>query len=199
MNQDDPKLFGECVASLSLGCTVPMEFKRKTSGSASSVLLPRNSVVWLTEDARYRFTHAISARKSDVSVTRRSINESVTASFAAFAKPKTHIHFANHQQFPNYYPVTARTVVKLVFDAVLHCSPMGYHSNNVRTSWMYAHKSHDTTTQSFAISFILHWSGAAPLPLTLELPVNFTVGRTNEEERAVKVPMIAEAWSVTPV
>jgi len=45
---------------------VVMEFRRPDDSCHTSVLLPRRSVAVLTEEARYRWTHGITPRKSDI-------------------------------------------------------------------------------------------------------------------------------------
>jgi alkylated DNA repair dioxygenase AlkB len=57
--------FGPTVVSLSLGSTCVMELaEAKTKRKVPLLLAPRSAVV-LREDARYRWTHAVPARKSD--------------------------------------------------------------------------------------------------------------------------------------
>ncbi|WP_421951122.1 alpha-ketoglutarate-dependent dioxygenase AlkB [Pelagibacterium sp.] len=58
--------FGEIIASLSLGSACLMEFSDIHSGhTAIQVLAPRSLLV-LSDEARFNWTHGIPARKSDV-------------------------------------------------------------------------------------------------------------------------------------
>uniref|UniRef100_A0A8D8PX82 tRNA (carboxymethyluridine(34)-5-O)-methyltransferase n=1 Tax=Cacopsylla melanoneura TaxID=428564 RepID=A0A8D8PX82_9HEMI len=57
--------FGDVIVSLSLVSDVVMEF-RDTNDNHLPVLLPRKSVLLLTQDSRYGWTHGITPRKLDV-------------------------------------------------------------------------------------------------------------------------------------
>lgn len=57
--------FAETVASLSLGSSCVMDFAKKGTGSTTSMLLEPRSLVVLSGEARYRWTHAIAPRKTD--------------------------------------------------------------------------------------------------------------------------------------
>jgi alkylated DNA repair dioxygenase AlkB len=63
---DEPRIFGPVVASLSLGAPVVMRFTRVDDGHSVAVDLPVNSLTILSGDARYKWRHAIAARRSDV-------------------------------------------------------------------------------------------------------------------------------------
>lgn len=63
---DHERLFGGYVLAVSLGAGVVMEFKHKASGAVVRQYLPPRSAYKLEGDARYAWTHAIVARKSDV-------------------------------------------------------------------------------------------------------------------------------------
>lgn len=58
--------FGEVVASLSLGSACVMDFMHAESQEKRSVMLPVGSLLILSGEARYRWKHGISARKSDM-------------------------------------------------------------------------------------------------------------------------------------
>lgn len=85
--------FGAVVASLSLGSSCLMDFRHKTDGRLAHQLLEPGSLVVLTGEARYVWTHAIAARLKDeigkqalqrarrVSITFRTIQP-------AFSKPR---------------------------------------------------------------------------------------------------------------
>jgi alkylated DNA repair dioxygenase AlkB len=81
---DHTKNFAEIVVSLSLGSPCEMVFcETKNKENVIKQILQRKSLVILTEDARYKFTHAIPARKSDngvkrskrISLTFRKVNK----------------------------------------------------------------------------------------------------------------------------
>lgn len=58
--------FGPVVASLSLGASCELELAPVGGGEPVSAYLTRRSLFVLEGDARYRYTHAIKKRKSDV-------------------------------------------------------------------------------------------------------------------------------------
>ncbi len=58
--------FGPVIASLSLGAMVEMEFRHAATGVRCSHVLPEGSLLVLSGPARYEWTHAIPARRSDV-------------------------------------------------------------------------------------------------------------------------------------
>ncbi|KAG8229792.1 hypothetical protein J437_LFUL005873 [Ladona fulva] len=64
---DTHSAFEGIIASLSLGSLVVMEFKH-TDGRHASVPLPRRSLVLMTGESRYAWTHGITPRKMDVVV-----------------------------------------------------------------------------------------------------------------------------------
>lgn len=73
----DSPVFGNCIASVSLGAGIVMRFER--AGHAPCDLwLPRRSVVVLTGDARHFWTHAIAPIKSDKNHGLRSRRVSLT-------------------------------------------------------------------------------------------------------------------------
>ncbi len=57
--------FGDRIASLSLGSDAVMEFINPNTNQKIPVLLEKRSMVLLTGDARYKWQHAIPARKTD--------------------------------------------------------------------------------------------------------------------------------------
>jgi len=62
---DQVKWFGNEIVSVSLGSDILMDFKHKMSHKQYSILLPRRSLVLLSGEARYNWTHGIVARKRD--------------------------------------------------------------------------------------------------------------------------------------
>ncbi len=58
--------FGDVIASLSLGSSAVMQFTHPKSGDRQELYLQERSLIVLSEAARYEWTHAIPARKSDV-------------------------------------------------------------------------------------------------------------------------------------
>jgi alkylated DNA repair dioxygenase AlkB len=58
--------FGDTIVSLSLGGTCVMDFIHKQTKQKIEVLLEPCSLVVLTGEARYDWTHGIQAKKSDV-------------------------------------------------------------------------------------------------------------------------------------
>lgn len=58
--------FGDTIASLSLLSGTLMEFKNNESGESESIYLENRSLIILSDAARYHWTHAIPARKSDI-------------------------------------------------------------------------------------------------------------------------------------
>jgi alkylated DNA repair dioxygenase AlkB len=70
---DNPILFDDTIVSITLGSQCVMTFKPKPNPDdkdAVDVLLPRRSAVILQGDARYKYTHEISKRKSDNKIKR---------------------------------------------------------------------------------------------------------------------------------
>lgn len=65
---DNFKLFDDTIVSISLGSTYPMEFTY--NDKSYTVILKNRSLVALTNDARYKYKHSISARKYDDGVLR---------------------------------------------------------------------------------------------------------------------------------
>ncbi len=80
--------FADTIASLSLGSTCQMAFTQVETEDKAILTLPPRSLLILRDDARYKWRHAIPARKSDlingartlrdrrVSVTFRQVNRS---------------------------------------------------------------------------------------------------------------------------
>ncbi|MEM0898495.1 MAG: alpha-ketoglutarate-dependent dioxygenase AlkB [Pseudomonadota bacterium] len=58
--------FDDTIVSVSFLSQCEMVFAEKAGSSKSSIVLERRSAIILQEEARYDWTHAISARKSDV-------------------------------------------------------------------------------------------------------------------------------------
>jgi len=61
----DQAVFGDVVASVSLGSTCVMRFSHDASGRTEEVLLEPRSVVVLSDDARWAWRHEIPARTVD--------------------------------------------------------------------------------------------------------------------------------------
>ncbi len=57
--------FGDTIASFSLGSTCVIQFAHAPTERKVEQLLPARCLVVMQDDARYRWTHAIPARKSD--------------------------------------------------------------------------------------------------------------------------------------
>lgn len=64
---DRTDIFGETIASLSLGSGAVMTFSRDSSPTISEdIYLKRRSLIEMSDESRYLWKHSISARKSDV-------------------------------------------------------------------------------------------------------------------------------------
>lgn len=63
---DCERCFGPVIASLSLGGLVEMTFRRKRAGEQRSLVLEPLTLLILSDEARYDWTHEIPARKSDL-------------------------------------------------------------------------------------------------------------------------------------
>lgn len=63
---DDIHQFGDTICSISLLSGVEMEFKNRREGLLEKIYLRPRSVVWLTGEARYKWTHQIRGRKTDL-------------------------------------------------------------------------------------------------------------------------------------
>lgn len=63
---DTHSAFLDPICSLSLGSEVVMEFRQPTSGSHVNVLLPRRSMLIISGESRYGWTHGITPRKFDI-------------------------------------------------------------------------------------------------------------------------------------
>ena len=64
-HMDKTNFFKDGIVSLSLSSDCTMEFKNRTTKEIKLVRLERRSVVILTGESRYSWTHAIPARKTD--------------------------------------------------------------------------------------------------------------------------------------
>ena len=58
--------FADTIASLSLGSPTIMQFTHPHTGEKRDLLLKERSLIVLSAEARYEWTHAIPARKSDI-------------------------------------------------------------------------------------------------------------------------------------
>ena len=58
--------FGPVIASLTLGGSAEMVFRKRSTGERLSVILEPANLLILSDEARYDWTHEIPARKSDV-------------------------------------------------------------------------------------------------------------------------------------
>ncbi len=58
--------FGPVIASLSLGSSAQMVFRKRSTGERRSILLENTDLLILSGEARYSWTHEIPARKSDM-------------------------------------------------------------------------------------------------------------------------------------
>lgn len=58
--------FGETIFSLSLGSTCVMDFINIETKEVKSILLEPRSLIVMSDEARYKWSHGISGRKSDV-------------------------------------------------------------------------------------------------------------------------------------
>lgn len=61
---DQPQLFSDIIAVLSLGSDITMIFER--DGASIPVRMPRRSLILMTGAARYSWTHCIENRKTDI-------------------------------------------------------------------------------------------------------------------------------------
>lgn len=68
---DLPSVFGNTIASLSLGSSCIMEFAKDSS--KISLLLPQRSLLIIQDEARYNWNHGIPARKSNIKERRVSV------------------------------------------------------------------------------------------------------------------------------
>lgn len=62
----DLSAFDDTIAAISLGSTCVMQFAETASGREEAVLVEPGSALVLSGEARYRWTHAIPARTSDL-------------------------------------------------------------------------------------------------------------------------------------
>lgn len=58
--------FADTIASLSLGSPAVMQFANPQTGEKKDILLKERSLIILSGEARYEWTHAIPARKADI-------------------------------------------------------------------------------------------------------------------------------------
>ena len=63
---DVTSAFGDTIASLSLGSGCVMQFSNPNSGVKHDIYLEQRSLIVMSDDARYKWKHAIPARKSDL-------------------------------------------------------------------------------------------------------------------------------------
>jgi alkylated DNA repair protein alkB homolog 8 len=63
---DTHSVFEDPIISLSLGASIVMEFKNPEHEKNCSVLLPRRSLLVMSGDSRYAWTHKISPKMSDI-------------------------------------------------------------------------------------------------------------------------------------
>ena len=79
---DTPSCFGDCIVSLSLESSIIMYFQNKIlNNDRISLLLPNNSLLILKDDARYCYSHGITARKTDLlknQIVKRNKRVSIT-------------------------------------------------------------------------------------------------------------------------
>lgn len=66
---DTHSRFEDPIISLSLGSDVVMEFRQPETKTQSSVLLPRRSLLVMSGESRYGWTHGITSRINDVVIT----------------------------------------------------------------------------------------------------------------------------------
>lgn len=82
--------FGPTVAVLSLGSTCLMEFSRPETGEHAALLLAPRSLLVLTDEARYRWRHAIRGRQSDAwRGARRPRSRRVSLTFRSVRLPSS--------------------------------------------------------------------------------------------------------------
>jgi alkylated DNA repair dioxygenase AlkB len=67
---DNIKLFDDIIVSLSLNSDIIMDFINTDENYIEHLLLKKNSIVILENDARYLYKHGIKARKSDNGIKR---------------------------------------------------------------------------------------------------------------------------------
>ena len=70
---DDERRFGPCVVGVSLGSACTLTLQHKATHDIVAVTLPRRSAYKLEGNARYAWTHAIPARKSDAVDGKRTL------------------------------------------------------------------------------------------------------------------------------
>ena len=63
---DQQQMFGPDVITISLGCKVPMVFTDRGGNTTHDVWLDRKSLALLSGDARYKWTHSITPKISDI-------------------------------------------------------------------------------------------------------------------------------------
>lgn len=63
---DTHSIFHDPIISLSLGASIVMEFKEPTSGRHLSKLLPKKSLLIMSDESRYGWTHGITPKTSDI-------------------------------------------------------------------------------------------------------------------------------------
>jgi alkylated DNA repair protein alkB homolog 8 len=70
---DTHSAFDDGLLSLSLGSAVAMDFRHPDGVRRAAVWLPRRSLVTMTGDARYAWTHGIAGRKTDTAITAAAV------------------------------------------------------------------------------------------------------------------------------
>lgn len=69
---DTHSVFEDPIISLSLGSSIVMEFKDPINGKHFSKLLPRKSLLIMSEESRYGWTHGITPKTSDIVKTKHN-------------------------------------------------------------------------------------------------------------------------------
>jgi len=69
---DTHSVFEDPIISLSLGASIVMEFKDPINGKHCSKLLPRKSLLIMSEESRYGWTHGITPKTSDIVKTKNN-------------------------------------------------------------------------------------------------------------------------------
>ncbi|XP_070503844.1 tRNA (carboxymethyluridine(34)-5-O)-methyltransferase alkbh8 [Chironomus tepperi] len=69
---DTHSVFEDPIISLSLGSSIVMEFKDPLNGKHCSILLPRKSLLIMSEESRYGWTHGIIPKVSDIVRTKHN-------------------------------------------------------------------------------------------------------------------------------
>lgn len=85
--------FGRTIASLSLGSDCVMQFSNPETGDREEIILEERSLIILSGEARYGWTHGIPARKSDiVNGVRKGRGRRISLTFRTVAvNPSNHL------------------------------------------------------------------------------------------------------------